>query len=115
VLHESEALWIYANRVAAPGPLRGRARDRSTVDMILAGGGSAPTAFLASRSMGPGAYMFDSATAALGDERFRTRTLFRAPTGIAFVEVGGVAPHEIVVTAGNGSGSSGAAAGLFVV
>ena len=131
VLHDSEALWIYANRNAMPGapsfeaarvidlPPNLNTSDRSLIaavdldgqgglDMMLATQGSEPCAFLTNRSVQPGAYQFDVAEAEIGDPGRRKRVTYGAPSGILFAELDGAPPQEIVVTANSGfNGESG--------
>lgn len=122
VLHDSESLWIYANRNATPGspsfeaartidlPMLSSTADKAVIapvdldgqgglDMMLATQGSSPSTFLTNRSTQQGAYAFDIGAAKIGDLKLRKRVTYGRPTGVLFAELDGAPPQEIVVTA----------------
>lgn len=135
VLHDSEALWIYANQSAAPatpsfeaarvlnlpGPFSTADRTliaavdldgQGPLDMMLATQGATPCTFLTNRSVQQGSYTFDTADAFIGDPTLRKRVAYGAPSGVLFAELDGVPPVEIVVSAKDGAGGQ---AGVFVL
>ncbi|MBA3459955.1 MAG: VCBS repeat-containing protein [Deltaproteobacteria bacterium] len=131
VMHDSEALWLYANRNAMPGtPSFEAARvldlplanatfvapvdvdGQGAIDVMMATAGDQPSQFLLNKTMQQGTYSFDPAAARIGDSARRSRVTYGTPTGITLVELDGVAPKEIVVS--SRSGSSGLT-GTFVL
>jgi hypothetical protein len=121
VQHRYGSLWIYANRGAAsPTFEAARAIDLATntylvqpaeidgdgvIDLVGVAGGSAPFSFLANRST-PQMFAFDVAEANISDVGTLKLANFATPTALAFVELDGVAPQEMVV-ASKASGSGG--------
>jgi hypothetical protein len=129
VLHDYGDMWIYANQGAtSPTFEAARVIDVQTttelvataevdgdgrIDLIGAAQGTAPFELLANRSM-PQQYSFESTEALIADVTTHRRAAFGKPTAMAFVDLDGVPPEEIVVALKNGN-TYGAEPGLRVL
>jgi hypothetical protein len=127
VLHKYGYLWIYANRTSGPQPPSFEAArvvevpyytaqvapaeldGDGVIDLVGASGGDSPFSFLQNRSL-PQSYDFELAEAKVADIATRKLAGFAEPTAMAFVDLDGVAPLEIVVASrygGSGTGTAG--------
>ena len=123
VQHKYGSLWIYANRgSASPTFEAARAIQLSSetylvqpaevdgdgvIDLVGVAGNSAPFSFLANRSA-PQMFEFDVAEANVSDTATLKIANFATPTALAFVELDGVAPQEMVVASkSSGNGTAG--------
>jgi hypothetical protein len=127
VLHDSDALWIYANRSAMPGPPTFEAAralelpahndafaapfdldGQGPVDVLLVGSGDDPVQQLVNQATAPGTYPFGIIDSDVADVSSRKLVRHGAPTCLVRVDLDGVAPAEIVLsTTSWQTGSSG--------
>jgi hypothetical protein len=124
VLHESDALWIYANRSVGSGPPMYEAArvqeyafqgvalaapfdldGQGPIDVLVAASGTAPAVQLVNQSAQPGSYLFATVDSRPADVATRKRQYFGYPSGLVRADLDGVGPAEIVLTTHGSTGS----------